>query len=206
MTEEPQKFDRITVTQQRILQKLRTPSTLQELCDAIGLGYHSMRRYVLDLEQRGEVLNSGMRRNKAVVYVRNDHKPPERIPRIKDSISNQEHKAHHLISAVGQEDQMSGTKAVSNVPGHIATLLYYAALIKNGMLMHDQLTELRNALQRDYVVINNSMQVIRQLLESPDWWDPKKLRHMPDDEDYNFYAVKTAYEHVAQREGKEVIL
>lgn len=186
--------------QEEILSKLSAPKTLQEIADALGMGYHGTRRYVTDMLNQGLIEESGILRNRAKVYVKKGVNPENAhensIPRLHNYVDGNDYKAISIATLVGYEDDMAATKVVKATPGIVAQLMYIAMLCNKGLIQTEELRELRNELQRNYVVLNNTMQIIKQLLEIPDFWDQQRLKFMPLDKDFDIRLVRTAYEQV----------
>lgn len=190
----------LTKTQQAILTKLKASAlTIQEIADAIGFGYHAARNNVLVLQKARLIEESGILRNRSKVFmlvntdIANTDTHANAVPTLYDHSSNIHIKALVIIGLVGREQEMASVQANLRLPGNIAQLLYIAMMCNKGLDQTEELYQLRQQMQRDYVLLNNAMQFIKQILDNPEWWDQKYLKNMPLDKDYHFPDVREAY-------------
>jgi hypothetical protein len=98
------------------------------------------------------------------------------------------------VEAVGKEDELAATKAVKRIPTHITNIFHCANFAAHGQDIRFRLDKLREAMQRDMLLIKNAESMLEQMLDDPHFWDVEFLAKMVDDPDYNFMVVSKAKE------------
>jgi predicted ArsR family transcriptional regulator len=175
-------------------------ATMKAIEQETGLNYYTVRRQCEDLQKRG-IINvvDYIERNRVYAY-NVDPTKADTIPRFTDVVNQRTVKYIFAISAVGDEDGMAAVKAMKRLPAHVVNLFIAANHAHHGQDVEFRLDRLREALQRDMLLIKNAESMIEQILTEPRFWEPEYLAKMVDDPDYNFVALTQAKELLEERE------
>ncbi len=169
------------------------PRTIASIAKELNRNYYTVRGAIQRLLDSGDVTPFN-HNNRNVEYRLQVNRAPNKIIPIVVNKGGARFKLIDILAA-RHNDNPEASRAVHNLPMHIARIMNAAVQMTEGKPMEHTLNSVKLQMENDLLALENATYIYRQIVEYDRIWDPEVTIKFVDDIDFDGDEVKAAYLH-----------
>lgn len=185
--------DHILARERDALNLLVKPLSVASLSEELGCSMQTARRTVNRLRYNHLVEATGrLDERSRPTYILSNRQP---MPRIYNGATGGKLSPVELLRAYALNPlaETDGVRASRALFSGIAELLHLSVVAESGANVSAELAELRVILQRAVSVLSNNIDMLQQILSTPQWWDTERLANLSADEEWSANEIERNY-------------